>query len=191
MPAFFPRHTIAWHVERIGGFRGITLSVVESGVLTGVVLRVLRAVLLWRATTGWVVAGYAVGFVLILTAAAAAHLANYTIRQWVWRAPAFGALVGVGEAVTSLPLIAFNREANGASGRADFDDWPQLARLAMLRDVLVVVVFALVLAGVVHVVRSLLVQHEQRAHATRAGDAAPVGETHAPDRDVRDAEDRE
>jgi len=181
MPAFFPRHTIAWHVERIGGFRGISLSVIESGVLTGVLLRLLRAVLLWRASTGWVVVGYAAGFVLILTAAAAAHLANYTIRQWWWRAPAFGALVAVGEMVTSLPLIAFNREASGASGRADFDDWPQLARLAFPRDVLVVAGFALVLAGVVQAVRSLLVRHEHRAHTLHA-----VHDEHV--RDVEDAE---
>ena len=53
MPAFFPRQTIAWHLERPGALRALTLSVVESGLLTGVVVRLLRALLMPRSLVAY------------------------------------------------------------------------------------------------------------------------------------------
>jgi hypothetical protein len=168
MPDFFPRQTIAWHLERAGGFRGLTLSVIESGLLTGVVLRLFRAMVMGRPSAGWWVAAYAVTFGMVLTGAAALHLGNYTIRHWLWRAPAFGAMAAIGEMLTSLPLIALHREPWGNTGRADFHDWPLMARETLIVNVAVVSLFALMLAGVVQVVRSLLVRYEDRGHTLRA-----------------------
>jgi hypothetical protein len=168
MPAFFPRQTIAWHLERAAGFRGLTLSVVESGLLTGVVLRLLRAMIIGRPSGGWWVLGYAVTFGVVLTGAAAMHLGNYTVRHWLWRAPAFGALAALGEMITSIPLIALHREPWGNTGRADFRDWPLMARETLLIDVALVSVFALILAAVVQSVRYLLVRHEDRGHTLQA-----------------------
>jgi len=168
MPDFFPRQTIAWHLERAAGFRGLTLSVIESGLLTGVVLRLFRAMVIARPSAGWWVIGYVVTFGVVLTGAAALHLGNYTVRHWLWRAPAFGALAAVGEMVTSLPLIALHREPWGNTGRADFRDWPLMARETLLVDVALVSVFALILAAVVQSVRYLLVRHEHRGHTLQA-----------------------
>ena len=81
MPAFFPRQTIAWHLERAAGFRGLTLSVVESGLLTGVILRLLRAMNdIGRPSGGWWVLGYAVIFGVALTGAAA-NVTSATTRS--------------------------------------------------------------------------------------------------------------
>jgi hypothetical protein len=168
MPDFFPRQTIAWHLERAAGFRGLTLSVVESGLLTGVVLRLFRAMVMARPAAGWWVVAYAMTFGVVLTGAAALHLGNYTVRHWLWRAPAFGALAAVGEMMTSLPLIALHREPWGNTGRADFGDWPLMARETLFINVALVSVFALILAGVVQSVRYLLVRHEDRGHTLRA-----------------------
>jgi hypothetical protein len=168
MPDFFPRQTIAWHLERAAGFRGLTLSVIESGLLTGVVLRLFRAMVMSRPSTGWWVVAYAMTFGVMLTGAAALHLGNYTVRHWLWRAPAFGAVAAVGEMITSLPLIALHREPWGNTGRADFNDWPLMARETLFLNVALVSVFALVLAAVVQSVRYLLVRHEDRAGTLRA-----------------------
>jgi hypothetical protein len=167
MVDFFPRQSIGWHLERAGGFRGLTLSVVESGLLTGVVLRLFRAMVMARPSTGWVL-GYVVTSGVVLAAAAAMHLGNYTVRHWLWRAPAFGALAAVGQMLASLPLIALHREPWGNTGRADFGDWPLMARETLFIDVVLVSVFALILAGVVQSVRYLLVRHEDRGHTLRA-----------------------
>jgi hypothetical protein len=168
MPDFFPRQTIAWTQERTAGFRGLTLSVIESGLLTGVVLRLFRAMVMARPSAGWWVVGYAMTFGVVLTGAAALHLGNYTVRHWLWRAPAFGAVAAVGEMITSLPLIALHREPWGNTGRADFGDWPLMARETLFLNVALVSVFALILAGVVQSVRYLLVRHEHRGHTLQA-----------------------
>ncbi|HWZ57396.1 MAG TPA: hypothetical protein VNW46_00365 [Gemmatimonadaceae bacterium] len=169
MPAFFPRQTIAWHLERAAGFRGLTLSVIESGLLTGVVLRLFRAMVIARpSSAGWWVLAYVTAFGVMLTGAAALHLGNYTVRHWIWRAPAFGALAAVGEMLTSLPLIAVHREPWGNTGRADFNDWPLMARETLFVDVALVCAFAIILAAVVQSVRYLLVRHEHRGHTLQA-----------------------
>ncbi len=164
MVAYFPRHTIAWKVEEPAAFRAITLSVVESGLLAGVLLRLVRALALaYIPESRWVLAGGAIAVLaLALCAAAAAHLANYPIRHWVWRAPAFAVMAVVGKMATSLILIAAHRERLG-SARADWDDWPSMAARALLWDLVLICVFALLLAAVVQIVRSALLRHEHRA----------------------------
>jgi hypothetical protein len=176
MVGYFPRHTIAWKIEEPAAFRALTLSVVESGLLAGVVLRLVHALALAYIPEGrWVVFSVLDAvLVLALFAAAAAHLANYPLRHWLWRAPAFAVLAAVGTTATSAVLIAFHRERIG-SAHANWHDLAPLAVRFVEQDVISVCIFAALLAGVVQLVRSALLRHEHRestvdaVHEGRAG----------------------
>lgn len=168
MANYFPRQTIAWKVQETPGFRRLTLSLVEMAVVTGVLLRVYRALVLAFAGDGsWVYLGgtFALG-VLVLCGVATLHLGNYPIRQWTWRAPLFAAVEAAAEMVTSLLLIALHRERIG-SGAASYSDWQYLATRTLLARGVIVLSFALVLAGVVQLVRWLLIRRDKRAEALR------------------------
>jgi hypothetical protein len=176
MVGYFPRHTIAWKVEEPAAFRALTLSVVESGLLAGIVLHLVHALALAYIPEGRWVLFSLLDAVLFLTlfAAAAAHLANYPLRHWVWRAPAFAMLSALGSMGTSVVLIAVHRERLGST-RADWDDWPSMAVRAAAWDTISVCIFALLLAVVVQIVRAALLRHEHRdstveaVHEQRAG----------------------
>jgi hypothetical protein len=107
MSHFFPRHSVEWRLEEPRAFRRLSLSIVEMALLTGVVLRVLRALTFTHARASWWFYGaaFVVGTVILL-GMATAYLANWTIRSWLWRAPLFALLETVGEMATSLVLIA-------------------------------------------------------------------------------------
>jgi hypothetical protein len=177
MPDFFPRHTIAWKVEEPPAFRALTLSVVEIGLLTGVIYRLVRALALAHASGGNLVflGGIYVALALLLCGAAAAHLGNYPVSQWVWRVPLFAILEVCGEMVTSVVLVALHRERNGTA-RADWDDVPSLALHALLLRMLTLCLFALVLAGVVQVVRSALLRQSNRGSTVAAIREGRTGE---------------
>ncbi len=166
MPEFFPRRTIMWNLERTNPFRTLTLSAAELGILTGIVLRLVRALILPHTpeSTAWV---YYLFASLALCSTAAVHLSNYTVRHWVWRAPAFAASTVAGEALTSLVLIAVHREPFG-TGRAAFIDWPQMAVNSLEVTAIIVCAFAALLAVVVQIVRYLLLLSEHRAHTVGA-----------------------
>lgn len=169
MADFFPRHSIVWKVEEPAAFRALTLSVLEIGVLTGVVLRLVRVLALAYGPANNIVFLFGVGTVLTLLffGGAAAYLGNYPIRHWVWRAPLFALTETAAEMTTSLLLIAFHRERIGSS-RAGFEDWPSIARSAILWRTASVCVFALILAGVVQFVRSALLRRENRSSTVEA-----------------------
>ena len=169
MTDFFPRHSIAWKLEEPAAFRRISLSLVEMAALTGVVLRLLRPILLARAGSSWaMVGGFYALVAVIICLMATAHLGNYPVRQWVWRVPAFVGIEVAAEMLTSLVLIALRRETLGAAALADFHDWPAMAVRTMLYRFAVVTSFALALAGVVQVVRYLLLRHDHRAGTVAA-----------------------
>ena len=171
MPGYFPRQAIAWKRDEAAAFRALTLSAVEIGVLTGVVLRLARALALARGpggSPGYIVATYYVLSTLVLLAAAAAHLANYPTRRWVWRAPYFALWEFVGEMVSSMVLLTLHRERWG-SAPADWASWPAMALNTLIERMVVVCAFALVLAGVVRLVRTVLLRREQRESLVAAG----------------------
>jgi hypothetical protein len=176
MVGYFPRHSIAWKIEEPAAFRALTLSVVESGLLAGLILRLVHALALAYIPEGRFLLFAILDAVLFLTlfAAAAAHLANYPLRHWVWRAPVFAVLAAAASIATSALLIALHRERLG-SGPAHWDDWPSMALHILAWDLISVCLFALLLAGVVQVVRSALLRHDQRestveaVHEGRAG----------------------
>jgi hypothetical protein len=86
--------------------------------------------------------------VALMCALATGHLANFTLRSWRWRAPALGALIGVGEGIASLVLTLLNQERVGRS-LATMADLPGTVLSAVVTRALVVSLFAAALAVVV------------------------------------------
>ncbi|MDB4881160.1 MAG: hypothetical protein JWL60_2606 [Gemmatimonadetes bacterium] len=154
MPSYFPRQSIDWaSVEEPPAFRRLSLSLVEMALLTGVVLRLLRAVTYSMGRASWLVFGLAVLVgVVLLVGMATAHLANFSLRRWLWRAPAFALVTTAAAMATSLLLIAVHREPEGTA-RAHFHDWPGMAVRFLLYSELTVCAWALVLAGVILLIR--------------------------------------
>jgi hypothetical protein len=153
MPSFFPRSTIEWRLEEPDAFRRLSTSLVEMALITGVVLRVLRALAFTYGHASWLY--YGLVFILgtlILLGMTTAHLANFTVRSWFWRAPLFALVEVIGEMGTSLVLIALHREPEGTA-RAEFHDWPSMALRALLQSQLTICLWALILAGVIVLVR--------------------------------------
>jgi hypothetical protein len=153
MPEFFPRRSLEFRIEEPAAFRRLTLSLVEMALVTGVVVRLLRALALSFDSSSWLYLGSVFALVaLVLFGMVTAHLANYPLHQWVWRAPTFAALEVAGEMATSAFLIWAGREADGAV-RAGWGDWPSMAASALLLRGLAISLWALALAGAVTLVR--------------------------------------
>ena len=169
MSNYFPRQTVVWKLQETPGFRRLTLSLLEMALVTGVLLRVYRAFVLAN-TPGdnwlYVAVLYAIG-VLFLCGMATLHLANYPVRHWLWRAPAFVGLVVAAEMAVSALLIALHRERRGSSS-ATFADWPAMAANTLVIRFVLVASFALVLAAVVQLVRRWLLAREHRTHTADA-----------------------
>lgn len=141
-------------------FRRFSFSLIEMALITGVLVRVYRSVVLTHGSGGLMyftmTTALAVVFLIFM---ATAHLANFPLHHWMWRAPAFAAIEVAGEMATSLFLIWVSREPNGTV-RAHFDDWPSMTIRALLIRSLVVIIWSGILAGVVHLVRTRLVTEE-------------------------------
>jgi hypothetical protein len=153
MPSAFPRHTVEWHLEEPAAFRRLSLSLVEMALLTGIVLRLLRAFAFTHGRASVLVSiGAVLVWGLILVGMATAHLANFPLRRWFWRAPLFALVATVGEMATSLFLIWLGREPNGTA-RAHFGDWPSMAARALLQSELTLCLWMLLLAGIIILVR--------------------------------------
>ncbi len=160
MSNYFPKHTAAMRVEEPTAFRRFSLSLVEMGLVTGVLVRVFRSLVLTHGSSSFMYIGTMMTIALLFVVGmATAHLANYPLHRWVWRAPAFAALVIVGEMATSLFLIWIGREPNGTV-RAHYADWPGMMTRTLEIRGLVVILWSLFLAGIVALVRTRLVKEE-------------------------------
>jgi hypothetical protein len=167
---YFPRETVHWHLEEPRAFRKLTLSLPAMAVITGVLVRLIRVGPNELTSSWWgVFAGIALGAIVLL-GLATAHLGNYPVKQWLWRAPVFGLAEGAAEAGASALLIAMGLERMG-SAQAQLSHWPSLATDTIIGTpglafvdgrVVMVSLFALVLAGVVQIVRYLLLRSENR-----------------------------
>jgi hypothetical protein len=157
---FFPLHTATMRIEEPKAFRRFSISLVEMALITGVLVRVYRSLVLTHGTNsfGYIAATMTLALVFIIFMATA-HLANFPLHHWLWRAPAFAGLEVAGEMVTSLFLIWLSREPNGTV-RAHFSDWPAMTLRAVLYRGLIVVVWSLILAAIVQVVRTRFVKEE-------------------------------
>ena len=169
MAPYFPQYTGTFKLEEPRAIQRFSRAIVPMAVVTGIGLRLLRSLALSlapNATFVVVAALFALG-VVILVGMTALHLGNYTLHRWAWRAPAFAALEAAAESLTSLALIAVRREPMGSS-LATFADWPELVIRTFFWRLTFVILFALVLAGVVQLVRFLLLRREGREHTAKA-----------------------
>ena len=161
MPAFFPRHTVEIRLEEPKAFRKFSYSLVEMAIVTGVLLRIYRVLVLTHGSNNWLYLGgaFVIGISFLL-GMLTAHLANYPLHQYLWRAPAFAAIEVAAEMVTSALLIYLGREANG-SVRAHWDDWIGMGLNALLLRGLAIVLWGVILAGVVQLVRRTIVHEDE------------------------------
>jgi hypothetical protein len=165
MPPFFPQVTGTFKLEEPPALRRFSMSIVEMALVTGVVMRLFWALVFTVGPNDSLVfagAMFAVRFIGLF-GMATLHLGNFTLRQWLWRAPVFAVLEGVAESLTALALIALHREPLG-SARATYADWPSIVGGTLFWRVVAIVAFAAVLAGVVQSVRYLLLKRAHRAH---------------------------
>ena len=168
MPTFFPRHPIELHLEEPAAFRRLSFSLVPMALLTGAGLRLFRALAFALAASSWIhLTALALGL-LVFIAMGTAHLANYPISRWAWRAPVFGALEAAAEMAVSAMLIAVRQEPLGTA-RARFDDWPSMALQTAGMRLLAISCWALLLAAVVVLVRRIVARRLRREHAERLG----------------------
>ena len=153
MPSF-PRDTGVLVLPAPGTFRTLSRSLVEMAAITGVVVRLARALVLTqdpapRFVPLW--AAYVLGGALIV-GMAALHLSNFTVRRWLWRAPAFVLVEVAAEMLVSALLIALGREPAG-SGSAHLHDWPTIAASTLVFRALLVLPFIFILGATVQLVR--------------------------------------
>jgi hypothetical protein len=145
-------------------FSKLARSTVEMALVTGVLARLYRAVILTHGDPDsgvYIAATFFIGasFVLMM---ATVHLSRFSLREWMWRAPMFAALEGAFEMVTSAGLIALHREPLGTSA-ATFSDWPRMTAGVFGWRLVVICVFAAVLALIVKLVRYAILRREHAA----------------------------
>jgi len=173
MPTFFPRQTVEFRIEEPKAFRKISFSLVGMALITGVVVRIYRLFVLTHGSNNWIYLGgaFALGTVFLF-GMLTAHLANYSLHQYLWRAPAFAVVDVLAEMATSAVLISVGWEPNGTV-RAHWDDWLGMSLNALLIRGMSIVLWALALAVIVSLVRRTIVQEEE-------DDADEVAEAAAP-----------
>ena len=157
MARYFPRDAIQWGEERLHPLRAFAMRTLEPAGVTGLALRVYRAFLLSTgATGGWMafVGGLTLG-ALFLCGMLTWHLGNFPVRRWPMRVLAFIVIEVTAELGVSSILIAFHLERIGSRAATWADWWPMAGQTFMERGILLVL-FALVLAGAVQTVRRAL-----------------------------------
>lgn len=157
------RLTGAIRVREPAAFARLARSILEMAFITGIIARLYRMMVLSRATTPTNAAiALTVGAIFLLMMATL-HLSRFPLRDWLSRAPAFAAAEGVAEAMVSVLLIWAGREPLGSSGAAHFHDWPGMALSTIIWRVVVISVFAALLALVVKWVRFMILRNEHQA----------------------------
>lgn len=155
MARFFPKDVIHWGEEQLHPLRAFAVRTLEPAGLTGVILRIYRSLLL-SVGAGWMafVAGLTLG-ALFLCGMLTWHLGNFPVRRWPLRVLAFIIIEAGAEMGVSSILIAFHRERFGSRMATWADWWPMAGQTVMERGILLML-FALVLAGAVQTVRRTL-----------------------------------
>jgi hypothetical protein len=171
------RLTGGFRVREPAAFTRLARSLIDMAVVTGVVARLYRAVVLSRSlnASGMYIALTLTFGAVFLLAMATIHLSRFPLRDWLWRAPAFAALEGVVEMLASLALIALNRESLG-TGAAHFHDWPAMAAGTIAWRLITISLFSLLLAGIVKWVRYVLLRKEHAAWSDGTVTAGIPGE---------------
>jgi hypothetical protein len=151
-----------WDLEEPAAFTRVARSPVELALITGVVIRLFRAVVLTHgdATSAYLGASLVLG-TLFLLGMATLHLGRFPVREWPWRAPLFAVFETVGEMLVSLVLISLHREPWGTA-RAEFTDWQPMATGVVFWRVLAVSLWALLLGGTVSFIRGRVLKETGR-----------------------------
>ena len=151
-----------WDLEEPAAFARVARSPVELALITGVVIRLFRAVVLTHgnATTSYLGAALVLGS-LFLLGMATLHLGRFPVREWPWRAPLFAVFETAGEMIVSFGLIALHREPWGTA-RAEFVDWQAMATGVVFWRVLGVSVWALLLGVTVSFIRGRVLKETGR-----------------------------
>jgi len=150
----FPQNTAMMRIEPPSALRRLSFSLIGMALITGVLVRVYRALVLTHGSSSFAYIGTVLTVALLFVVGmTTAHLSNFPLNRWVWRAPAFAGLEAVAELATSLLLIWIGLEPNGTV-RAHYADWPGMMTQSLLIGVVVVVGWSLVLAGIVQLVRT-------------------------------------
>jgi len=163
MSRFFPRDVIHWGEEQLHPLRAFAVRTLEPAGITGLVLRVYRALVLGAtASAGWMafVGSLTVG-VLFLCGMLTWHLANFPVKRWPLRVFAFIVIEVAAELGMSTILIGFGYERYG-SRVATWNDWWPMAGQTLFERGLILTLFALVLAASVQVVRRAFDKREVR-----------------------------
>ncbi|MFN2637479.1 MAG: hypothetical protein ABR585_10665 [Gemmatimonadaceae bacterium] len=151
-----------WDFEEPEAFTRIARSPVELALITGIIIRLFRAVVLTHgnATATFLGASLVLG-ALFLLGMATLHLGRFPVREWPWRAPLFAIFETAGEMIVSLILIWLHREPWGTA-RAEFVDWNAMATGVVFWRVLGVSVWALLLGGTVQFIRGRVLKETGR-----------------------------
>jgi hypothetical protein len=151
-----------WDLEEPAAFARVARSPVELALITGVVIRLFRAVVLTHgnATSSYLGAALVLGS-LFLLGMATLHLGRFPVREWPWRAPLFAVFETAGEMIVSLGLIALHREPWGTA-RAEFVDWQAMATGVVFWRVLGVSAWALLLGVTVSFIRGRVLKETGR-----------------------------
>jgi hypothetical protein len=183
MPELFPNTTTSWRAEHPHPIRRLTLSLPQMALVTGIALHLWRSFALTHGTPdSWVWVGGTLlagaGFLFLMCAI---HLANFTLRNWLWRAPAFAVMEAGAEIVVSLALTGLNLEPIGAE-MAEWTDWLPMAEQILFWRLAGVLIFAATLGVVVWIVRRLIIVAEHRTstvaavhHAAATSESGPQG----------------
>src|SRR5689334_8235251 len=163
MTNFFPRQTLEFKFEEPKAFRRISFSLIEMAIITGILVRVYRVVVLTHGSNNWLYIGGTITLgVVFLLGMLTAHLANYPLHQYPWRGPMFAVVEVLSEMAVSALLIAAGHEANGTV-RAHWDDWVGLGLNALLYRGLAIVLWTLLLGVVIQIVRRVIHEDEEES----------------------------
>jgi hypothetical protein len=155
------RLSSGFRVREPAAFTRLAHSLVDMALVTGIVARIYRALVLSRAHSTTYAIALAFGAIFLLLMASI-HLSRHPLREWLWRAPAFAAIEAAAEMIASLVLIGLSREPLGTGG-AHFHDWPGMAAGTFTLRIITIALYALLLAGVVKWVRYMLLRKEHIA----------------------------
>lgn len=153
MSRFFPREVIQWRDQRLHPLRAFSLSTLELAGITGILLRLFRVAAM-SASTPMFVLGVVLA-VLFLCGMLTWHLGNFPLRRWPLRAAWFTIIETTAELGVSSMLIALKREPLGTR-LAGWHDWWALAGQTLVERAIIVLLYSLVLAASVQIVRRIL-----------------------------------
>jgi len=151
-----------WDLEEPAAFTRIARSPVELALITGVVIRLFRAVVLThgQATSAYLGAALVLG-TLFLLGMATLHLGRFPVREWPWRAALFAVFETAGEMAVSLVLIGLHREPWGTA-RAEYTDWQPMATGVLFWRLIAVCRWALLLGATVQFIRGRVLKETGR-----------------------------